>query len=687
MPIVFTVGEQRFAIKSATLGVEPDWSAALATALREGSGFAPVRGYKRLQSRFLGTDIVPPVRVYTAALEYKLGQIADAVDRRHVEAKLVRRGLAVAVVPGQVGRTLERKAAANTIVRALAGLERGKPVALPVVVDPIDVTAADLALVAKQARVALSAPVRLVYGETRWKLPRWRLAQLIELPSGSSTRLSIAGKQADAWFARLRKRVDRAPADARFATSSGAISIVPSKPGLAVEVPATAAAILAAAVSPSNRTAQLVVGTSEPKLTTADARGLGIERRLGTYTTLNAGTYNRITNLRRAIELLSGALVAPGATFSFNDRVGPRTVERGFLPAPVIIRDEYEEDVGGGVSQVATTVFNAAWESGVKVAERNPHSLYISRYQLGRDATVNFPDLDLKFVNDTPKWILVAASWDGGGITVSLYGGGPERRVESGEGTMKVTGPARLRSHAGSDARGRHGGRRGGGIRGARHERHANGLRREGLRPPRRDLEHVLSRRVPDRPRRDEAKAGSQAQAEGSTAADCTDDDRPDDDRTDHHRARGSAGHDSALATASTNQAGTRVGRASQGIHGGVRSRAFRDQLRASLDRVLVAKASAAEVDAARPDPQPVVEVRRLPVRKLHLGRQRLDSLGPDREIAARVLRQIGDARNLEPDHERGVMSDPLRVRLGEADGHLRREVEALHPTNPTIGA
>jgi len=444
-PIVFTVGEQRFAIRAATIGVEPDWSAALATALREGSGFAPVRGYKRLQSRFLGTDIVPPARVYTAALEYKLGKIAEAVDRRHVEAKLVRRGLAVAVVPGQVGRTLERKAAADTIVRALAGLERGKPVALPVVVDPIDVTTADLAPAAKQARVALSAPVRLVYGETRWKLPRWRLAELIELPSGSSTRLSIGGKQADAWFARLRKRVNRAPADARFATSSGAISIVPSKPGLAVEAQATAAAILAAAVSPSNRTAQLVVGTSEPKLTTADARGLGIERRLGTYTTSNAGTYNRITNLRRAIELLSGALVAPGGTFSFNDRVGPRTVERGFLPAPVIIRDEYEEDVGGGVSQVATTVFNAAWESGVKVAERNPHSLYISRYQLGRDATVNFPDLDLKFVNDTPKWILVAASWDGGGITVSLYGGGPERRVVSGEGTMKVTGPARLR--------------------------------------------------------------------------------------------------------------------------------------------------------------------------------------------------------------------------------------------------
>ncbi len=445
VPVVFTAGEKRIPLKAAALGVEADWSAAVETALNEGAGFAPVRGYKRLQSRFLGTEIAPPVQVYEAALDYKLGQVAGTVDRKHVEAKLVRKGLAVAVVPGRAGRTLDREAAAGAIVRALAQLERGTPVALPVSIDPIDVTAAELATAAGEARMALSAPVRLVYGETRWKLPRWRLAELIALPGGSSTQLSIAGPKADAWFARLRKRVERPPVDASFATSSGAISIVPSKPGLEVSVAATSAALLAAALSPSNRSAQLAVVTSRPELTTADAKGLGIERRLGSYTTLNAGTYNRITNLRRAIELLGGALVAPGGTFSFNDRVGPRTLERGFLPAPVIIRDEYEEDVGGGVSQVATTVFNAAWESGVKIVERNPHSLYISRYQLGRDATVNFPDLDLKFVNDTPKWILVAASWDAGSITVALYGGGPERRVESGEGTMTVTGPARVR--------------------------------------------------------------------------------------------------------------------------------------------------------------------------------------------------------------------------------------------------
>lgn len=172
---------------------------------------------------------------------------------------------------------------------------------------------------------------------------------------------------------------------------------------------------------------------------------MGIERRLASYTTLYAGTPDRITNLQLGISFLDGALVAPGGTFSFNERVGERTIERGFRPAPVIIKDEYDEDVGGGVSQVATTVFNAAWEAGLKIVERNPHSLYISRYQLGRDATVNYPDLDLKFVNDTPKWIYVAGASGGSGITVSIYGGGPERRVESGTGTIRETGPAPIR--------------------------------------------------------------------------------------------------------------------------------------------------------------------------------------------------------------------------------------------------
>ena len=114
-----------------------------------------------------------------------------------------------------------------------------------------------------------------------------------------------------------------------------------------------------------------------------------------------------------------------------------------------------------------------------------------------------------------------------------------------------------------------------------------------------------------------------------------------------------------------------------------MRRRALRDELVAPLDRVLVAEARAADVDAARPDPEAVVEVGRAVVADVHRRRQRLDPLRLDRQIAARVLREVRDARDLEPDDERGVVCDPLRVRLGEADEDLGREVEALHPTPP----
>ena len=140
------------------------------------------------------------------------------------------------------------------------------------------------------------------------------------------------------------------------------------------------------------------------------------------------------------MQALDGTLVAPGGTFSLNEAIGERTVERGFRPAPVIIGNEYAEEVGGGTSQVATTAFNAAWEAGLRITERHPHSLYISRYQLGRDATVYWPSLDLKFVNDTDTWVLVKGFVESDGISIAIYGG-ESRRVESSASPLVVTGP------------------------------------------------------------------------------------------------------------------------------------------------------------------------------------------------------------------------------------------------------
>jgi vancomycin resistance protein YoaR len=304
VPVVFTAGGAEFPIRATTLSVEADWAAAIETAAREGEGFGPIRGFRRLETRFFGAEIAPPVRVYEAALEFKLAQLAREIDQRHVEAKLVRRGLQIEVVAGQPGRRLDQDGAARRIVRALARLERGRPVALPVIVDPVDVTAADLAPAARAARLALSAPVRLRHGETRWRLPRWRIAELLSLPVAGETGLAVAGPGAEAWFERLRGTVEQPPVDASFRTAGDGVEIAPARDGLAVDVPATARNILEAATAPGDRTAALVVRTAEAERTTAEAQAMGIERRLASYTTAYAGTSDRITNLQLGVTLV-----------------------------------------------------------------------------------------------------------------------------------------------------------------------------------------------------------------------------------------------------------------------------------------------------------------------------------------------------------------------------------------------
>jgi vancomycin resistance protein YoaR len=139
--------------------------------------------------------------------------------------------------------------------------------------------------------------------------------------------------------------------------------------------------------------------------------------------------------------LLDGKLIAPGATFSFNRATGARTAAKGFREAPVIINGELETGLGGGVCQVSTTVFNAAFEAGLPITARTNHALYISHYPLGRDATVNYPDVDLKFVNDTGHWLLLRTWVSTSSLTVALYGTPQHRRVESVAQPLRVVSP------------------------------------------------------------------------------------------------------------------------------------------------------------------------------------------------------------------------------------------------------
>jgi vancomycin resistance protein YoaR len=442
VPVTFRVGEHTWRLEPRRLGIQVDWGAAVDAVRRQGEGFGPLRGFRRLDLRFFGADVAPPTQVYDEALQLRLNEISAAVNSPHREAAIVLHRLAPVIVPSRSGRLLDRQAAAATIVRALASLKR-EPVGLPVRLDKPKVKAGDLTVAAAEVRTALSAPLHLTLGETRWNLRPARIARVLRLPADGRRGLHIGGAGASKWFTALARRIDKAPTDADWAISDGRVRVVPDRPGHLLDVPRSAKIIFRAALvtAPELRSAKLVVERAEADRTTAEARAMKITGLVASYQTFYGGEAGRIHNVQLVSHLVDGHVIAPDETFSFNGATGERSADKGFVEAPVIINGELKTGLGGGVCQVSTTVFNAAYEAGLPIVARTNHALYISHYPQGRDATVNYPDTDLKFTNDTGHWLLLRTWVGSSSLTVALYGTPMHRRVVSETSPLVSTGP------------------------------------------------------------------------------------------------------------------------------------------------------------------------------------------------------------------------------------------------------
>ena len=144
------------------------------------------------------------------------------------------------------------------------------------------------------------------------------------------------------------------------------------------------------ATSAAGRTAELAVRTTNGRADCGRGEGDGDHRRRRQATTPTAAS-SRLHNVALVAQLIDGALIAPGETFSFNGTTGERTSDKGFLEAPVIINGELKTGLGGGICQVSTTTFNAAYEAGLSIAERTNHALLHLALPLGRDATSQLP--------------------------------------------------------------------------------------------------------------------------------------------------------------------------------------------------------------------------------------------------------------------------------------------------------
>jgi vancomycin resistance protein YoaR len=194
--------------------------------------------------------------------------------------------------------------------------------------------------------------------------------------------------------------------------------------------------------SGATRRITLPLQDKEPKLTTQDAAGLGIKGLVMSFTTRHNCCEPRVQNIHHAAAELDGQVLRPGERFSLNEFLGPRTEASGYHKAPTIVRGEMEDVYGGGISQLATTLFNAVLRGGYEIVQRQPHSVYFTRYPEGHEATVSYPEPDLIFRNDTAAGMVIKTNAAPTFISVLVFGdnGGRSTTVDKGR-RYKIVDP------------------------------------------------------------------------------------------------------------------------------------------------------------------------------------------------------------------------------------------------------
>lgn len=211
----------------------------------------------------------------------------------------------------------------------------------------------------------------------------------------------------------------------RLVVTGGVPQVVPGRMGYRLDLDALAALLPALALSPYERTVEIPHTESPPSISNAELEAaLDRLRLLSTFTTHYAddpSTEGRVANIELAASVMNGTVLVPGAEFSLNRLTGPRGGEDGYQLAPVIINGELVLGFGGGVSQVASTIFNAALLAGMRITEYHNHSIPVSYLPPGRDATVWYDTLDLRFVNPWGDFVAVQLRAEDGRLTVELW--------------------------------------------------------------------------------------------------------------------------------------------------------------------------------------------------------------------------------------------------------------------------
>ena len=425
-PVAVVVAGNTYDVRPGE-GLMVDAAATQAALVRTGHG-SFLRRVRQLVDPSPPALLVDPVLVPRPGAEEIATRLSAKLPKPRRAQVVSHRG-DYSVLPSRPGQAIDPTQLLAVLEQAAANGVRSFSPALTHVEPELTTSAAEQAVAT--AKELVTEPIVLSFkSEEVGSLAPERLAKLVRFrPAGSRFRVTFApdriSKAVEPFLRKWRQRA----VNARFVVDGKTVRISPSRPGLAPDGAWISDSISAAAAAPIRR-ASLRLKQTRADLTTAEANRLGIREQISTFTTeMGPSSSNRIHNVQLMAEYIDGTIIEPGHEFSFNDRVGPRTVERGFREGQMIIGSLLVPAIGGGVCQTATTLFNNAFELGLPVLDRQNHSFYISHYPMGRDAAVSWGGPDFAFRNDLKTGILIKTRYTSDTLTFSFYGTDPGRRI------------------------------------------------------------------------------------------------------------------------------------------------------------------------------------------------------------------------------------------------------------------
>jgi vancomycin resistance protein YoaR len=388
-------------------------------------------------------------------------QLARQIDRQPVDAKLTLLGseFRARVSPSRPGRALNVEKTSRRIEEAIA-VQASAPIDLVVDEQPPAVFEADLQATKELAEKMMSAPLEARFEGRSWRIERDDIAEWLaireQLDASPKAVVDVADQPLQRLVARMAKEINRRPSNARFDYGGGNLKVIrESVDGRTLDVAATIAGIKAQ-LKEDARTIDLPVKVVKPAIGSADANKLaiaGVVDQASTVYGYPGALPERVHNVELAASRLHGVVVAPGELFSFNEEVGPVNTLSGYKVGFGITQEDGNAvtvpSVGGGICQVATTLFQPVFWAGYEIGDRVPHLYWIPRYGTppkglkGLDTTVDqiydkegnlAYAVDFTFNNNSPHPVLIQSKADGKDVTFTLLGTKPTWQV-------KVDGP------------------------------------------------------------------------------------------------------------------------------------------------------------------------------------------------------------------------------------------------------